>query len=67
MILNLTNVQNLILRRARESKNGDGWREERPKREIFTTELVAGADFFHHLPCRGGRKTTSGGLGERQS
>lgn len=29
----------------------DGGREERPKREIVTTELVAGADFFHHLPC----------------
>lgn len=37
-------------------KEGDGWREERPKREIVTTELVAGADFFHHLPCVAGRQ-----------
>lgn len=29
----------------------EGGREERAKREIVTTELVAGADFFHHLPC----------------
>lgn len=34
----------------------DGGREERPKREIVTTELVAGADFFHHLPCAAGRQ-----------
>lgn len=32
------------------------WREERPKREIVTTKLVAGADFFHHLPCVAGRR-----------
>lgn len=53
---------------AWECENGrqGGWREERPKREIVTTELVAGADFFHHLPCAG-RKTTIGGLGESQS
>lgn len=30
--------------------------EERSKREIVTTELVAGADFFHHLPCGAGRR-----------
>lgn len=35
---------------------GHRWREERPKREIITTELVAGADFFHHLPCEAGRQ-----------
>lgn len=39
---------------ARMEGGGDGWREERPKREIVTTELVAGADFFHHLPCVAG-------------
>ena len=27
---------------------GEGGRSE--EREIITTELVAGADFFHHLP-----------------
>lgn len=36
--------------------------EERPKRVIVTTELVAGADFFHHLPCEA-RKTTIGRIG----
>ena len=35
---------------------GGRWREGRPKREIVTTELVAGADFFHHLPCAAGRQ-----------
>lgn len=30
----------------------EGGRKE--KREIVTTELVAGADFFHHLPCAAG-------------
>lgn len=35
---------------------GDECREERPKREIVTTELVAGAHFFHHLPCAAGRR-----------
>lgn len=47
-------------RKAWESKcgdgGGDGWRDGRPKREIVTTELVAGADFFHHLPCAAGRQ-----------
>lgn len=37
-------------------EQGDAWREERPKRKIVTTELVAGADFFHHLPCAAGRQ-----------
>lgn len=31
-------------------------REGRPKREIVTTKLVAGADFFHHLPCAARRQ-----------
>lgn len=44
----------------------DGGREERPKREIVTTELVAGADFFHHLPCAAGRQQLEGS-GESQS
>lgn len=39
----------------------DEGKEERPKREIVTTELVAGADFFHHLPCAA-QKTTIGEL-----
>lgn len=39
-----------------EDGRREGWREERPKREIVTTELVAGADFFHHLPCAAGRQ-----------
>lgn len=34
-----------------------GWRGESWKREIVTTELVAGADFFHHLPCDARRQS----------
>lgn len=26
------------------------------QKEIITTKLVAGADFFHHLPCAAGRQ-----------
>lgn len=37
-------------------EGGEGEREEGPKRAIITTELVAGADFFHHLPCAAGRQ-----------
>ena len=33
----------------------DGGRKDQ-KRAIVTTELVAGADFFHHLPCVAGRQ-----------
>lgn len=32
----------------RRKQRGKG--EDVKKREIITTELVAGADFFHHLP-----------------
>lgn len=42
--------------RRRKDGGGDGWREQSRKREIVTTELVAGADFFHHLPCAAGRQ-----------
>lgn len=44
-----------------------GRREERAKREIVTTELVAGADFFHHLPCEAPGDKPVGGLGESES
>lgn len=43
-------------RASARMEEGNEWREERPKREIVTTELVAGADFFHHLPCAAGRQ-----------
>lgn len=49
----------------------EGWseegREERAKREIVTTELVAGADFFHHLPCAAPEDKRVGGSGESES
>lgn len=51
---------------VRKDGRREGGREQRPKREIVTTELVAGADFFHHLPCAA-RKTTIDGLRESQS
>lgn len=50
-----------------EVEGEDGGKEERTKREIVTTELVAGADFFHHLPCEAPEDKQVGGSGESES